>query len=101
MIGRVVAGTAFMMVPGHEHWHPNPDFYYLRGGGLLFDMGPCYLTALVHLLGPVRRVSAVAATPRETRTISSAARHGEVIPVEVPTHVREPSSFIVACSLRW
>lgn len=92
-IGRVVAGTAFMMVPGHERWHPNPDFYYLEGGGPLFDMGPYYLTALVHLLGPVRRVSAVAATPHKTRTITSPARNGETIPVEVPTHVSGTLEF--------
>ena len=86
-LGRVVAGTAFMMNPGHERWHPNPGFYYLRGGGPLFDMGPYYLTALVHLLGPVGRVSASAATSYPTRTVTSEARRGEVLPVEVPTHV--------------
>jgi predicted dehydrogenase len=92
-IGRVVAGTAFMMVPGHERWHPNPDFYYLRGGGPLFDMGPYYLTALVHLLGPIRRVSAAAAMSYPTRTITSQPRNGEVIPVEVPTHVSGTLEF--------
>lgn len=92
-IGRVVAGTAFMMVPGHERWHPNPDFYYLEGGGPLFDMGPYYLTALVHLLGPVRRVSAIAVTTYETRTITSPVRNGEAIPVEVPTHVSGTLEF--------
>ena len=91
-LGRVVAGTAFMMVPGHERWHPNPDFYYLRGGGPLFDMGPYYLTALVQLLGPVRRVSAAAAMSGE-RTISSEPRRGERIPVEVPTHVSGTLEF--------
>lgn len=92
-IGQVVAGTAFMMVPGHERWHPNPNFYYLEGGGPLFDMGPYYLTALVHLLGPIRRVSAVAATPYKTRTITSSSRKGETIPVEVPTHVSGTLEF--------
>ncbi|ADI15209.1 Gfo/Idh/MocA family protein [Truepera radiovictrix] len=92
-IGRVVAGTAFMMIPGHERWHPNPDFYYRRGGGPLFDMGPYYLTALVHLLGPVRRVSAAAAMSYPTRTIMSEPRRGEVIPVEVPTHVSGTLEF--------
>ena len=92
-IGRVVAGTAFMMVPGHERWHPNPDFYYLQGGGPLFDMGPYYLTALVHLLGPIHRVSAIAATSYKTRTITSAPRKGETIPVEVPTHVSGTLEF--------
>ena len=43
-----------MMVPGHEIWHPDPDFYYQPGGGPMLDMGPYYLTCLVNLLGPVR-----------------------------------------------
>lgn len=73
-IGRVVAGTAFMMNAGHERWHPNPGFFYLPGGGPVFDMGPYYLTALVHLLGPVRRVGAFAARTYPTRTVQSAAR---------------------------
>ena len=60
-IGKPVAGTAFMMCHGHESWHPNPGFYYLKGGGPLFDMGPYYLTALIHLLGPVKKVSAISA----------------------------------------
>ena len=93
VIGRVVAGTAFMMIPGHESWHPNPDFYYQGGGGPLFDMGPYYLTALVHLLGPVRRVSATSATSGE-RTIASDPRRGERIPVEVPTHVSGTLEFV-------
>ena len=92
-LGRVVAGTAFMMVPGHERWHPNPDFYYLKGGGPLFDMGPYYLTALVQLLGPVRRVSAASAMSGE-RTISSEPRRGERIPVGVPTHVSGTLEFV-------
>ena len=45
-----------MMTPGHERWHPNPDFYYQPGGGPLLDMGPYYVTALVTLLGPVESV---------------------------------------------
>ncbi len=39
-IGRPIAATAFMMSHGHEHWHADPDFYYQRGGGPMFDMGP-------------------------------------------------------------
>lgn len=93
-VGRVVAGTAVMMGPGHEGWHPNPDFYYRRGGGPLFDMGPYYLTALVQLLGPVRRVSAMSAVTFDTRTIGSEPRRGERIPVEVPTHVSGTLEFV-------
>jgi len=86
-IGVPVAATAFMMSRGHEHWHPNPGFYYQPGGGPMFDMGPYYLTALVALLGPVRRVTGVTRITRPERTITSQPRYGEVIQVKVPTHV--------------
>ena len=56
-IGEPVAATAFMMSPGPESWHPDPEFYYKAGGGPMFDMGPYYLSALVTLLGPVSRVT--------------------------------------------
>jgi predicted dehydrogenase len=86
-IGTAVAATAFMVTPGHERWHPAPEFYYLPGGGPLLDMGPYYLTALVTLLGPVRRVVGMSATPRATRTIGSGPRAGTQIEVAVATHV--------------
>lgn len=86
-IGEIVGANAFMMSRGHEHWHPNPSFYYKPGGGPLFDMGPYYLTALVALLGPVRRVSGSTRISRPMRTVTSQPRYGEVIEVEVPTHV--------------
>ncbi len=85
-IGRIVSGTAFMLSPGVESWHPNPGFFYLEGGGPVLDMGPYYLTALVHLIGPVKRVSAMTTRTFATRTATSEARFGEVFPVEVDTH---------------
>jgi len=87
LIGRPTAATAVMASPGHELWHPNPDFYYRPGGGPLLDMGPYYVTALVHLLGPIRSVVGASSTPRATRTIGSGPREGEVIGVDVETHV--------------
>jgi len=86
-IGDVVGGTAFMLCGGHESWHPDPAFYYRRGGGPMFDMGPYYTTALIALLGPVARVSGLAKTTFARRTITSAPKFGEEIEVEVPTHV--------------
>jgi predicted dehydrogenase len=86
-IGTPVAATAFMVTPGHERWHPDPDFYYQSGGGPLFDMGPYYLTALITLLGPVRRVVGMSSTPRATRVIGSGPRAGSSIEVTVKTHV--------------
>ena len=44
-----------MICHGHETWHPDPEFYYKRGGGPMMDMGPYYVTALVQLLGRGRR----------------------------------------------
>ncbi|MFD4507026.1 Gfo/Idh/MocA family protein [Streptomyces sp. NPDC058457] len=87
LIGRPVAATAFMTSAGHESWHPDPEFYYRPGGGPLLDMGPYYLSALVHLLGPVVRVTGASSRPRAERTIGSGPRAGTVFPVEVDTHI--------------
>ncbi len=86
-IGDVVAATAFMLNHGHEGWHPAPEFYYQPGAGPMFDMGPYYLTALISLLGPVRRLSGSARISFPQRTITSEPRRGSRIPVQVPTHV--------------
>jgi len=86
-IGRPVAFTAFMMGRGHESWHPSPEFYYQAGGGPMFDMGPYYLTALLNLLGPVRRLSGAASMAIPERTIASQPKYGQKITVETPDHV--------------
>ncbi|WP_114559317.1 Gfo/Idh/MocA family protein [Desertihabitans aurantiacus] len=87
-IGIPVAATAFMMNPGHESWHPNPAFYYQHGGGPLLDMGVYYLTALVTLLGPVESVTAMGSRIRTERPVPAGApRAGEVLTVEVDTHI--------------
>lgn len=92
-IGRPVAATSFMMGRGHEHWHPDPEFYYAAGGGPLFDMGPYYLTALVQLLGPIRTVAGMNGKALTERTISSEKKSGQKIPVEIPTHVAGTLQF--------
>lgn len=86
-IGEPVAATAFMMCHGHESWHPDPEFYYKIGGGPMFDMGPYYLTALVSLIGPVRRVTGSTRITFSERTITSKPKYGQVIKVDTPTHV--------------
>lgn len=86
-IGVPVAATAFMIGRGHEHWHPNPEFYYEVGGGPMFDMGPYYLTALVNLIGPIRKVAGMTRITFPERTILSEPKRGKVIRVETPTHV--------------
>ncbi len=86
-IGQPIAATAFMLNHGHEHWHPDPAFYYQEGGGPMFDMGPYYLTALVNLMGPIKWVSGSAGAHLAERTIESEPRRGQSVRVEVPTHV--------------
>jgi predicted dehydrogenase len=93
-IGTPIAATAFMANHGPESWHPNPFFYYQRGGGPLLDMGPYYLTALVHLLGPVKQVMGSTRTSFPTRIATSKAQYGKEIKVEVPTHVTALLDFV-------
>lgn len=86
-IGTPIAATAFMTSHGVETWHPNPDFFYQIGGGPLFDMGPYYLTALVSLIGPAKRVTGSARITFPERKITSEPHYGETIKVNTPTHI--------------
>ena len=86
-IGKPVAATAAVMSHGPEHWHPNPGFFYKDGGGPMLDMGPYYITTLINLLGQVSRVSGSAKISTPTRTITNQTHYGDIIDVEVPTHI--------------
>jgi len=86
-IGEVLGASVHWSAPGHERWHPAPAFYYQPGGGPLYDMGPYYLTSLVHLLGPVVRVSGIAGRSSRERTIATGPNAGQVLPVDVDTHI--------------
>lgn len=92
-IGAPVGASAFMLCPGHESWHPSPEFYYEKGGGPMFDMGPYYLTALVTLFGGIESVSASARASFPTRTITSEPKRGKVVSVETPTHISGVLNF--------
>jgi predicted dehydrogenase len=98
-IGTPTAASAVFQSAGPEPWHPHPDFYYQPGGGPLLDMAPYYLSALVQMVGPISRVSALASSARQERIIGSGPRQGERVPVETPTHyvtVIEFASGVVA-----
>jgi predicted dehydrogenase len=93
VIGEPVAAVAFMAGHGPESWHPDPAFFYKRGAGPMFDMGPYYLTALISMLGPVSRISGAARKSFAERVATSDARKGERLPVEVPTHYASTLEF--------
>jgi len=85
-IGQPVIGTAFMFSHGMEHWHPDPAFYFQPGAGPVMDMGPYYLTMLVNLVGPVRRVQAIATSGQGERLLTAEGpRKGTKIEVGTPT----------------
>ena len=92
-IGQPVAANTFFMTRGPESWHPNPDIFYQIGGGPLLDMGPYFVTALVHLLGPVARVSALARKSFPQRIATSQMHMGRALPVEVNTHIAGTLEF--------
>lgn len=92
-IGRPLTALAIMQNPGPDRWHPDPAFLYRAGAGPLFDLGPYYLSALVHLLGSFTRVTALGTRAQETRAIAKGPRAGTTFPVEVPTHVAVLAEF--------
>ena len=85
-LGSVTAFTAAMLGGGPESRHLSPEFFYRTGGGPMFDMGPYYLTALLQLLGPMKRVMGFTSFAIPERTITSKPLYGKVIRIEVPDH---------------
>ena len=93
VIGEVTAASAFVLTHGHEWFHPNPEFFYQQGAGPLLDIGPYYVTALLSLLGPVKRCSAMSRKTFATRTIHSEPLRGKTIAVEMDTHITANMEF--------
>ncbi|WP_206535597.1 Gfo/Idh/MocA family oxidoreductase [Microbacterium sp. 4R-513] len=92
-IGRpLVASTSFQW-QGPEIFHPNPGFLYARGGGPLLDMGPYYVSALIHVFGPVAAVAALGLKGSETRQVQVGPQAGEDFPVEIPSTVSALIAF--------
>jgi len=92
-IGTPLTATTTMQYQGPDVFHPNASFLFAEGAGPLFDMGPYYVTALVHLLGPVARVAAMGTRAHETRRLLVGPNAGQEFPVAVPTHLSVLASF--------
>jgi predicted dehydrogenase len=93
VIGEPVAAAAFIMGGGMEMWHPDPQFYYQKGAGPMLDMGPYYLTALVNMVGPVKRATGSSRISFPERLITSQPKHGQKIRVTTPTHIAGVMDF--------
>ena len=92
-IGTITAGSAAVLNHGMEHWHPNPDFFFLPGAGPMLDLGPYYVANLINLLGPVKRVGALTSSAEAARTISNGPRNGQTVPVKTPTNIHALLEF--------
>jgi predicted dehydrogenase len=93
VLGAPVAAMATMLSAGPDSWHPDPGFLFAKGAGPLFDMGPYYLTALISLLGPIRRVTGSGRVTRSVRTVGSGPRAGTSFPVETLSHIAAVLDF--------
>lgn len=80
--GNIIAGTANSISHGWEWFHPNPEFFYQKGGGPVLDIGPYYMTALLSLLGPVKSVCAMGIRPLGERMIYSEPLKGQTLQVD-------------------
>ena len=86
VIGKVHLGNAFFAFPGVQSYHPNPKPWFAKKeGGPVIDMGPYYLTALVNLLGPAKKVSGSIVKGVKKRTIGIGPRKNKTFKVECPT----------------
>jgi predicted dehydrogenase len=89
------ANATIIMGSAGDGMHPNFQNFLKLGGDPIMDMGPYYLTALVNLLGPVRRVTGSAQQLRKEITIQNpkSPRYGDTVPVEAPTNVTAVLDF--------
>jgi predicted dehydrogenase len=86
LIGDIRSAAAALYSTGPERWHPSPEPFYAEHAGPLGDMGPYYLTALDHLLGPMHVRASIART-RPERRIRSDPRAGTAFTAQAPTFV--------------
>ena len=86
VIGKITFGNAIFAFPGIQSYHPNPEPWFAKKeGGPVIDMGPYYLTALVNLLGPAKKVSGRIIRGVNYRKIGIGPKKGKKFKVKCPT----------------
>ena len=93
IIGRPISVLGFMLGHGPESWHPDPEFFYKKGAGPMFDMGPYYITTMVNLLGPIKKVAGATTIATPVRTATCKEKNGLKIEVEIPTYIAGTLTF--------
>ena len=93
-IGQPLSAQTVMQYIGPDIFHPGPEFLFALGAGPVFDMGPYYVTTLVHVFGSVKNVAAFGSQGRAQRTIQVGDRKGETFEVQVPTHVSAIAQYV-------
>lgn len=91
-IGEPIAAVAFWaeyIMSGP----PSRDFTFQPGCGPMLDMGSYYVTALVNLLGPVKRVTGTVRKIFPERLVTEGEYKGRRIPMEVPTYITGTLDF--------
>ncbi|MDW7657799.1 MAG: Gfo/Idh/MocA family oxidoreductase [Bacillota bacterium] len=99
LIGTPVAAQA-IIVRGYHHermrTEPEKRFAFCPGGGIIFDVGCYYLTGLVNLLGPVRRVCGFSQTRNAQERIyrhPDNPEYGQVMSIETPNNTAGTLEF--------
>ena len=106
-LGKITHGTTHVMSRGMEHWHPNPDFFFQVGAGPVLDVGPYYITDLIHLIGPIKRVTSFTNSAKTYRVVSTpnVPMTGKKIKVGTPTTIHGVLEFesgaIVTIGASW
>jgi predicted dehydrogenase len=106
-LGKITSGTTHVMSRGMEHWHPNPDFFFQVGAGPVLDVGPYYVTDLIHLIGPVKRVTAFTGMAKKHRIVTTpdVPMTGKKVKVGTPTTIHGVLEFhsgaIVTIGASW
>ncbi len=89
MAQAVIARSSLVVTPLAE----NKRMTLSPGGGIPFDMGGYYLTALINMLGPIQRVGGFAQLRKRTFLNVKSPRFGDEIQLETPTNMAGTLEF--------
>jgi predicted dehydrogenase len=87
LLGEPIGCSVAFVNRGPEVFHPAPAPFFGEGAGPVLDVGVYYLTALVHLLGPIRAVIALDRVTFPEREVLVGPAAGTRFAVTVPSHV--------------